>query len=251
MGQQINIALASPVVTLDAGGNPDSVFIFVAGSTLTTCANSEIVLRNGAKAENVYWVLGTALTMGADSVLVGNVLAGSAITIGTNGKICGRAIAKTAVTCETHCTVEIPDNSHLSCSQYVETTLCGSAEAEWYLAAINNYNNGGVVTSIQEIQDNAEIDRDGVADLSVEVRFPDCGIIGSVVFSLDDFEDEGIQTENEIPYYLKGNLYANVRPVVALLDDGEHTIWAKAFTGKDGEGNLVKNVNISFTLSQS
>jgi hypothetical protein len=57
-------------------------------------------------AENVFWVLGTALTMGADSILLGNVLAGSAITIGTNGKIMGRAIAQTAVTCETACYIE-------------------------------------------------------------------------------------------------------------------------------------------------
>jgi hypothetical protein len=106
-GSAINIALANPVVTLDGQDNPNAEFIFVAGSTLTTCANSKIVLINGAQAENVYWVLGTALTMGANSIMVGNVLAGSAITIGTNGKICGRAIAKTAVTCETACTVKV------------------------------------------------------------------------------------------------------------------------------------------------
>jgi hypothetical protein len=107
-GSALNIALANPVVYLDAAGDPDAVFIFVATSTLTTSAGSEIVLQNGAKAENVFWVLGTALTMGADSILVGNVLAGTAITIGTNGKIMGRAIAQTAVTCETHCTVKAP-----------------------------------------------------------------------------------------------------------------------------------------------
>jgi hypothetical protein len=104
-GSSINIALANPMVYLDAGGDPDAVFIFNAGSTLTTCANSKIVLLNGARIENVFWVLGTALTMGADSILVGNVLAGSAITIGTNGIIMGRAIAQTAVTCETACTI--------------------------------------------------------------------------------------------------------------------------------------------------
>ena len=43
--------------------------------------------------------------MGADSILVGNMLAGLAITIGTSGMIVGRAIAQIAVTCETACTV--------------------------------------------------------------------------------------------------------------------------------------------------
>jgi hypothetical protein len=102
----LNIATADPKVLLDAEGDPRAVFIFNAGSTLTTCAGSQIVLLNGARKENVFWVLGTALTMGADSILVGNVLAGSAITIGTNAKIVGRAIAQTAMTCETACTIE-------------------------------------------------------------------------------------------------------------------------------------------------
>jgi hypothetical protein len=109
--ESINIASANPTVYLDGEGDPDSVFIFVAGSTLTTCAQSEIVLVNSARPENVYWVLGTAVTMGADSILVGNVLAGSAITIGTNGKIIGRAISQTAVTCQSACRIETPTTS--------------------------------------------------------------------------------------------------------------------------------------------
>jgi hypothetical protein len=64
--------------------------IFKSGTTLMTwCAESKIVLLNGSKADNVFWVLGTALTMDTNSVLVGNVLARSAMTIGTNGKIVG------------------------------------------------------------------------------------------------------------------------------------------------------------------
>jgi hypothetical protein len=105
-GSAINIASTNPKVYLDAKGDPDAVFVFNVGTTLTTCAGSEIVLLDGARKDNVFWVLGTALTMGADSILVGSVLAGSAITMGTNASIMGRAIAQTAVTCETHCTIE-------------------------------------------------------------------------------------------------------------------------------------------------
>ena len=38
---------------------------------------AKCLLRGGTKAENVVWFLGTALTMGENSILVGNVLAGS------------------------------------------------------------------------------------------------------------------------------------------------------------------------------
>jgi hypothetical protein len=106
-GSAINIAATNPTVTLDAEGDPNAVFIFNAGTTLTTSAKSEIVLKNGASKENVFWFLGTALTMGADSTLVGNVFTGTAITMGTNAEISGRAIAQTAVTCETACTIII------------------------------------------------------------------------------------------------------------------------------------------------
>ena len=103
----INIASDKPKVYLDAEGDRNAVFIFNVGSTLTTSAESEIVLINNARAETVFWVLGTALTMGADSILVGNVLAGSSITMGTNAKIIGRAIAQVAITCETACTIDV------------------------------------------------------------------------------------------------------------------------------------------------
>jgi hypothetical protein len=103
-GTSINISAGK--VYLDAQGNSDAMFVFNVGTTLTTAASTEIVLLNGAKKDHVFWVLGTALTMGADSILVGNVLAGTAITIGTNGIIMGRAIAQTFVTCASQCTIE-------------------------------------------------------------------------------------------------------------------------------------------------
>ena len=102
------LTIPSGKVYLDARGNGNAKFVFYATTTLTTAAGTQIVLKNGAKAANVYWILGTAATLGANSVLRGTVLAGSAITIGTGAKIYGRAIAQTAVTCETACTVTKP-----------------------------------------------------------------------------------------------------------------------------------------------
>src|SRR5215210_6725410 len=42
-------------VTLNAQGNPNAVFIFQAGSTLTTASNSTVALINGADPCNVFW----------------------------------------------------------------------------------------------------------------------------------------------------------------------------------------------------
>jgi len=114
-GSAINIGLVNPIVTLDGEGDENAVFIFIAGSSLTTCASSQIVLQNGAKAENVFWVLGTSLIMGANSIMTGTFLAGSAVTIGENGKIWGRVIAQTAVTCTGCIGVEIPRATSNGC----------------------------------------------------------------------------------------------------------------------------------------
>jgi hypothetical protein len=45
-------------LTLNAGGNPDAVWVFQIGSTLTTASNSSVVLENGAQLCNVFWQVG-------------------------------------------------------------------------------------------------------------------------------------------------------------------------------------------------
>jgi hypothetical protein len=88
-------------VTLDALGNPDAKFLFQAGSTFVTAADTSFLLKGGAQAKNVIWALGTAATLGARSVVPGSILAGTAITFGTEAKLLGCAIAFTAVSFET------------------------------------------------------------------------------------------------------------------------------------------------------
>jgi hypothetical protein len=84
------------VLTLDGGGSYDSVFIFQAGSDLTTASSSTVVLTNGAQACNVFWQVGSSATLGSDSTLVGTVLADTAISLGTRAKVDGRVLASTA-----------------------------------------------------------------------------------------------------------------------------------------------------------
>ena len=98
-GSAINIA-SGTVITLDGEGDPNSVFLFQAVTTLITGASTSVILTNGARAENVVWVLGTAATLGASSVVEGSILAGTAITFGTKSELRGCALAQTFVTFE-------------------------------------------------------------------------------------------------------------------------------------------------------
>ncbi|MBC7594949.1 MAG: DUF3494 domain-containing protein [Kineosporiaceae bacterium] len=89
---------AGGVLTLDAQGDPNAVFIFQVDAALNTAADSSIQLANGAQAANVYWQVNGAAGTGADSAFVGTILANGAITIGARGTLIGRALASGAVT---------------------------------------------------------------------------------------------------------------------------------------------------------
>src|SRR5487761_469108 len=53
-------------LTLDAGGDPNAVFIFQAPSTLVTDSASNVILTNGAQACNVFWQVGSSATLGTN-----------------------------------------------------------------------------------------------------------------------------------------------------------------------------------------
>jgi hypothetical protein len=98
-------------ITLDAQGNPNAIFVFVAGSTITLESGASVVLANGAQAGNVYWICGSSYTSiwnGIQSNMVGSILAHTSITLG-GGNLQGRALANTgAVTMATTETITSP-----------------------------------------------------------------------------------------------------------------------------------------------
>ncbi len=81
-------------LTLNGGGDPNAVFIFQAGSTLTTASGSNVVLENGAQACNVFWQVGTSATLGTTSHMSGTVMALSSATLNTGATVSGRILAR-------------------------------------------------------------------------------------------------------------------------------------------------------------
>jgi type VI secretion system secreted protein VgrG len=90
------------ILTLDGGGNSNSVFIFQTDFAFDTAASSNILLVNGALECNVFWQVGGAATLGASSTFVGSILAQTAITVGAGVEFHGHALARdAAVTLDT------------------------------------------------------------------------------------------------------------------------------------------------------
>jgi Protein of unknown function (DUF3494). len=91
------------VLTLDAQGDANAVFIFQAASTLTTASGSSVVLTNRAQACNVFWKVTSSATLGTSSAFAGNILALASITLTTGATLAGSALAQTgAVTLDTN-----------------------------------------------------------------------------------------------------------------------------------------------------
>ena len=89
------ISLVSNLI-LDAQGNPNAVFIFQIGSTLTTGNNTAVKVINGGSDCNVYWQVGSSATVGVGTALAGNIIALSSITLQTGATLSGRALTQNA-----------------------------------------------------------------------------------------------------------------------------------------------------------
>jgi len=91
------------ILTLDGLGDPDALFVFQIGSTLTTASNSSVLVTNGGNC-NVFWQVGSSATLGTDTAFAGSILALTSITLNTDASIVpGRALARNgAVTLDTN-----------------------------------------------------------------------------------------------------------------------------------------------------
>ena len=94
-------------LTLNAQGDPNAMFVFQIGSTLTTASAASVLTINGFGgfgACNVFWQIGSSATLGTDTNFEGNILAMTSITLTTGAEIInGRALARNgAVTLDTN-----------------------------------------------------------------------------------------------------------------------------------------------------
>lgn len=87
-------AFLTGILTLDAQGDPNAVFVFQIGSTLITAPNSSVVMINGAADCNVFWQVGSSATLDTNTTFVGNILALTSITLNTSASVSGRVLAQ-------------------------------------------------------------------------------------------------------------------------------------------------------------
>jgi hypothetical protein len=109
-------------LTLDAGGNPNAVWVFQMASTLTVggpgvTAPRSVILAGGAQPKNVFWQVGSAATInaagGLGGTMVGTIISQAATSFSTAGQVCcttldGRALALNASVTMVNTVINVP-----------------------------------------------------------------------------------------------------------------------------------------------
>jgi hypothetical protein len=81
---------------LDAQGDSNAVFIIRSATSITTESTSEVVLAGNAKAKNIFWSAGSAITLGTNSKMKGTIIASTSISLLTGARLDGRALIQGA-----------------------------------------------------------------------------------------------------------------------------------------------------------
>ena len=107
-------------LTLDAGGNPNAVWVFQMATTLTVGGPGaafprSIILANGALAKNVFWQVGSAATInaGGGGSMAGTIIAQAGVAISTPGNVTivtlnGRALSLGASVTMVNTVINVP-----------------------------------------------------------------------------------------------------------------------------------------------
>jgi type VI secretion system secreted protein VgrG len=129
----------SGALTLNGAGNANSIFVFQAGSTLTTGPGSSVVLENGAQACNVFWQVGSSATLDTTTNFVGTIMAYASISLNNGVTVKGRALASTGAVTLINDTFTVP-----TCATSTSTTATtqGTSKANAKTASPNGTSTG-------------------------------------------------------------------------------------------------------------
>ena len=102
------------VLTLDASNNTKAQWIFQSPTSLSTGAGSDLKLKNGAQASNVYWIVDSVTTLGYASNFHGNILSISSIQLSPYAAVTGRVFSFGKIVADGFSTAALPAETVLT-----------------------------------------------------------------------------------------------------------------------------------------
>ncbi|MBF0244109.1 MAG: Ig-like domain-containing protein, partial [Planctomycetes bacterium] len=92
-------------------GSANDVWIFQIATSLTISNGVKVTLSGGAKAENIFWQVGSQATLGTTVVFHGTIMANASITMRTGAILNGRALALSGTIALDQNTITISDTT--------------------------------------------------------------------------------------------------------------------------------------------
>ena len=95
-------------IVYDAEDDADAIFVFRCAGTMGLAASSTSTLVNGAKAANIFWLVGGALSIGATCNLKGTYIGSGAVAPGDVFTLEGRILTQAGAIGMTNATYQVP-----------------------------------------------------------------------------------------------------------------------------------------------
>lgn len=101
------------ILTMDGGGDANSVFIIRGTGAFTTVAGTDVILTNGASSNNIFWVSNVVMSTAANTKMKGTMLGGGtgagAMALGADTILDGRLLTKSgAITLGASVNITVP-----------------------------------------------------------------------------------------------------------------------------------------------
>ncbi|MBI2301530.1 MAG: sigma-70 family RNA polymerase sigma factor [Armatimonadetes bacterium] len=87
----LSLSISAGDLILDARGDPRAAFVFRTASRLTVGAGCRVVLRGGAQAANVHWLVGGSAVLESGCLVRGSIAAAGSITLRPGAMLDGTA----------------------------------------------------------------------------------------------------------------------------------------------------------------
>ena len=120
-------AQLNAILTLNDGGDPNAIFIFQIGTTLTTASSSQVRMSSGGRGTNVWWQVGTSATIGTSTIFRGHIIADTSVTLTTSASTTGRVFALDgAATIDSTAVDALPTGIEFSSASYNVNEGCAA-----------------------------------------------------------------------------------------------------------------------------
>lgn len=127
-------------LTLDGQGDPNAVWIFQIGSSLTTATNATVSFINGASPCNVFWQVGSSATIQTNNTFGGTIMALTSITL-DGGTLNGRALARNGavtISAAEFVNTECPDVPCVTVAKVADKSIAAVGDLITYTYVVTN-----------------------------------------------------------------------------------------------------------------